>query len=132
MKRDKSGIAANIALVLIGIPTAVFLGYLIYSDAEIALHLRVKIHLISFIVCYPPYFAWLFLGLYKQIWGVAAAFLGIFIRLTVTGIIFFWLKIAFSEHVSAGLVIYLVSVGSFLLFEIVSLIGAGLHTRKGY
>ena len=121
-------ILANLILISLSLPLAWYGGIQIYPDFPYELRFRIQI--LAFLVCYPMYLVWILSSLRWPLVGVTLILAGILIRLTALLMLNFWLSKYFEQFLRPGLLLFLIAIGSFLLFEIVSLLSVKYHTRK--
>ena len=119
---------ANIIVISLAVPLAWYTGIQIYPDFPY--ELRFRIHILAFLVCYPLYLVWILISLRWPLVGVTLILAGNLIRLTALLMLNFWLGEYFKHFLRPGLLLFLIAIGSFLLFEIVSLLSVKYHARK--
>lgn len=113
-------IVLKIGIVLVSAPIAIVFSYWFYP--VFPEEMRWQIFYLSILTSYLPYFAWLLVSFRKIEFAPAIVMLGALIRLTALGGLYFWIRPLGYEFISPGLMQYLFLTGSFLLFEIVSLV----------
>ena len=83
--------------------------------------------MIAFSVTLPAFVATILLARSRPLWVLGIVMLAIFMRLTAVALVAIWLQAKQPESLRPGLLVLLVYVGGFLLFEIVALPASGLH-----
>lgn len=111
-------------LVLPAIPLALLFGELIYPD--VGWELKTRIYLISFIVSYPPFYLMAFLARRKPQAAAAVALFSIFVRIFMLFFLTLLLQNERTDQFRAGLLLYLIAIGNYLFFEIITLVVTGL------
>ena len=109
-------------LPLVAIPVAVFCGFLMV-DPQFSDYRRTLIHGASFMVCHPFYYIWL--HCYRRGDHQRAALIGLgsgVLRVLALLVLGLYVLIARPPEPSAYLLLYLASVGSFLCFQVASIV----------
>ena len=109
-------------LPLLAIPVAVFAGFLVV-DPQFSDRSRILVHGASFMVCHPFYYIWLYCS--RKGDHPRAALIGLgsnVLRVLALLVLCLYVLIARPPEPSAYLFLYLVSVGSFLCFQVASIV----------
>lgn len=113
-------ILIGIVIVIFSIPVALYFGYSLYPDLDNTF--RFRIYLVSFFVTIPLYIIQFVFAIRKPLVAVWLVLIGVFIRLTACMALSLWLLKNEREFLRPGLLLFLVTIGVFLVFEIVSIL----------
>lgn len=116
--------------VLTGIPVAIYIGYVTVPDGQLDSIVRYGVHGFAFVLSYPLYLMGVLVftrnpvnALYLTMSGTAIRFFGIMI-------IAAWVMLNNRAILRPVILLYFISIASFLFFELVSIIGLHFYARK--
>ena len=113
-----------------GIPAGILLGYRIVPDESLPLPLRILIQGFGIFMSYPLFITGI-LFLKKSIsQAMMLISSGVVFRMMGLMIVAVLLMLSFKAFFKEGMVIYFISIATFLIFELVSVVGLYIYAFK--
>ncbi len=128
----KKRVAFLTALLVLfpGVFVSLWLGFRLIPSMAMDPALRYGVHATALLLSYPAYLLWLFLRERRAGQGPAVILAGTFLRFAGLFALGLWSLPKSQAVLKSVLLIYLVSILSFLFFEVVSIMGMEFYARK--
>ena len=112
--------------VLPAIPAGLALGYLFFPALNPLL--RYGLSFFAWALCFGPFFGWWWFAVSRPVWAVGFFMGGILLRLI--GLLMVTLAVLNNPDKVAAVVLFALTIGSFLFFEVVSMASFQIIIRK--
>ncbi len=115
---------------LLGIPTSIYVGYLVVSSGSLPESLRYLFQGMAFLFSYPVYLAGVILLRKYSHASLAVVFSGILLRLSGLGLVAVFTMLNLRAFGRSPLWLYFITIAIFLFFELVSIPGLLFYAQK--
>ncbi len=129
-KKNNLAILVALCAVLTGIPVALAIGYQVVPDEELSRDVRYILHGFAFFLSYPMYLMGVTLIFRKPTVAMILTMGGTGLRFLGFALVAAVVMLKYRAIMKPVVMIYFISIASFLIFELVSITGLHFYARK--